>query len=72
MADDEEIKGGVQAGRERAKRKIEGFPSPCKFKSFSISGHLLFKTKITTLRLEIDGRRSDATGVTLEDTDPLR
>ena len=62
---------GGQAGRERAKRKTEGFPSPCKFRSFSISGHLLFKTKISTLRLEIDERQSDTTDVTLENADPL-
>lgn len=56
MADDEEIKGGVQAERRGNQEKdYERLSKLCKFKKlFPYKDYLLFKTKITTLRLEID------------------
>lgn len=50
MADDEERKE-EEKERDKAKKKIKSFSSPGKFRSFSISGHLLFKTEMSTWRL---------------------
>lgn len=51
LAGEWENKGDRKEEKEKNRKKIKSFLSRSKFRSFSISGHLLFKTKIPTLRL---------------------